>query len=106
MVTNTKRHSAPLTEIEHLAFCTTEDQLKPKPLEEELKVNVRWQNIPDEYLDLSMDQLDERILRARQDLGTAVTILGHYYQREEVIKYVDFQGDSFKIMFSGAGAEV
>jgi len=97
MVTNTKRHSAPLTEIEHLAFCTTEDQLKPKPLEEELKVNVRWQNIPDEYLDLSMDQLDERILRARQDLGTAVTILGHYYQREEVIKYVDFQGDSFKL---------
>ncbi|MQG14621.1 MAG: quinolinate synthase NadA, partial [SAR202 cluster bacterium] len=28
-------------------------------------------------------------------LGSTVTILGHHYQREEVIKYADFQGDSF-----------
>ena len=28
-------------------------------------------------------------------LGNAVTILGHHYQREEIIKYADFQGDSF-----------
>ena len=90
MVLNSKEQSAPLTEIEHSAFCTTEDQLKPKPLEDELKVNVRWQNIPDEYINLGVDELDERILTARQHLGAAVTILGHHYQREEVIKYADF----------------
>jgi len=39
--------------------------------------------------------LDARIGRAKQELGDSVTILGHHYQREEVIKYTDFQGDSF-----------
>ena len=105
MVLNSKEQSAPLTEIEHSAFCTTEDQLKPKPLEDELKVNVRWQNIPDEYINLGVDELDERILTARQNLGAAVTILGHHYQREEVIKYADFQGDSFKLSQQAASQD-
>ena len=97
LVTRTKRPSVPVTEIEHSAFCSPEDELKAKALAEELKVNVRWQRIPAEYLHLSADELDMRIGCVRKELGSKVTILGHHYQREEVIKYADYQGDSFKL---------
>ena len=40
----------PITEVEHSAFCKTEDELPSKPLAEEMAVNVRWQQIPPEYL--------------------------------------------------------
>jgi quinolinate synthase len=95
MATRTRQPTIPITEIEHAAFCKTEDQLPAKSLAEELAVNVRWQQIPDSYLRLSAEELDERIHQAREKLGKSVTILGHHYQREEVIKYADFQGDSF-----------
>jgi quinolinate synthase len=95
MATKTRMPTIPITEIEHAAFCKTEDELPAKSLAEELAVNVRWQNISSEYLHLSASELDRRITKARKTLGTSVTVLGHHYQREEVIKYADFQGDSF-----------
>ncbi len=95
MATRTRPATIPITEIEHAAFCKTEDELPAKSLAEELAVNVRWQNISPEYLHLAPEELDERIHDARRQLGSAVTVLGHHYQREEVIKYADFQGDSF-----------
>ena len=95
MVTQTRQPTIPLTEIEHAAFCKPEDELPAKSLAEELAINVRWQKIPGEYLACSPAELDERIGVARRALGDRVTILGHHYQREEVIKYADFQGDSF-----------
>ena len=97
MVTKTKEPFVPITEIEHSAFCRTEDELKSKPLDEEIKVNVRWQRIPVEYLHLTADELDVRIRDAKEKLGDKVTILGHHYQRDEVIRYTDYQGDSFKL---------
>ena len=66
-----------------------------KSLAEEFAVNVQWQGIPNEFLHLGADELDQRIREVRSRLGGTVTILGHHYQREEVIKYADFQGDSF-----------
>ena len=90
-----RRPIVPITELEHSAFCKTEDDLPAKPLEQELTVNVRWQQIPAEYQRYTAEELDVRIHAARQKLGDSVTILGHHYQREEVIKYADFQGDSF-----------
>jgi quinolinate synthase len=95
MTTRTRQPFVPLTEIEHAAFCKPEDQLPAKSLVEELAVNIRWQKIPTEYLHYSAEELDRRIHDAREKLGTRVTILGHHYQREEIIKYADFQGDSF-----------
>ena len=97
MVAKVKEPLVPLTEIEHSAFCTTEDNLKAKPLDEEMKINVRWQRIPPDYLHLSAEDLDQRIYDVRQQLGAKVTIVGHHYQRDEIIKYADFQGDSFKL---------
>jgi quinolinate synthase len=95
MATRTRQPFVPLTEIEHAAFCKPEDQLPAKSLAEELAVNIRWQKIPTEYLHYSAEELDRRIHDAREKLGSRVTILGHHYQREEIIKYADFQGDSF-----------
>ena len=90
-----RRPIVPITELEHSAFCKTEDELPAKPLVEELTVNVRWQPIPAEYQRCDAAELDARIHAAREKLGESVTVLGHHYQREEVIKYADFQGDSF-----------
>ena len=95
MALASRRPTVPITELEHSAFCKTEDELPAKPLAEEMAVNVRWQQIPPEYLHYTADELDQRIGESRGKLGSKVTILGHHYQREEVIKYADFQGDSY-----------
>ena len=76
--------------------CPT-DALKPVPLIEE-KAFVAWQkDIPREYLHLAPEELDRRIREARAYLGKRLVILGHHYQRDEVIQYADFTGDSFKL---------
>ena len=55
-----------------------------------------WQpDIPQRYLDMSPDELTTRIQRAKDTLGTRLVILGHHYQRDDVIQFADFQGDSF-----------
>src|SRR5512146_781785 len=57
----------------------------------------RADQIPREYALMSQAELDERIARARATLGERVVILGHHYQRDEIIKYADARGDSFKL---------
>jgi len=42
-------------------------------------------------------EVQERILEARRVLGDRVLVLGHHYQRDEVIRHADFTGDSFKL---------
>ena len=51
----------------------------------------------EEYVDLSEQEISERISRARATLGTRVVILGHHYQRDDVICHTDVTGDSFKL---------
>ena len=55
------------------------------------------QPLPDRYLRLSDDEMDARIAAAKQKLGDRLVILGHHYQRDEVIKFADFTGDSLKL---------
>lgn len=55
------------------------------------------QALPDEYLGLSETEMDARIATARLALGERLLILGHHYQRDEVIKFADITGDSFKL---------
>ena len=87
----------PVTELEQGEFCRTDKDLGARPLVEEMGANVQWQPIPQEYTSLDAQALDERIGIARKKLGSRLVILGHHYQREEVIKYADLQGDSFKL---------
>ena len=57
-----------------------------------------WQpEIPQDYLRLSGDELRERICAARAELGDRLLILGHHYQRDDIIEFADFRGDSFKL---------
>jgi quinolinate synthase len=49
------------------------------------------------YADLSAQELDERIARAKNELGSRLVILGHHYQRDEVIKFADYRGDSLRL---------
>jgi quinolinate synthase len=60
------------------------------------------QPLPDKYLRLSDDEMDERIAAAKRTLGSRVVILGHHYQRDEVIKFADFTGDSLKLARAAA----
>jgi len=55
------------------------------------------QPLPEKYLGLSDTEMDERIAEARAKLGRAVVVLGHHYQRDEVLKFADYTGDSFKL---------
>ena len=49
------------------------------------------------YLALPDHTMDERIAAARKELGSACVVLGHHYQRDEVIRFADFRGDSYKL---------
>ena len=49
------------------------------------------------YLLVPDNTLDERIGAAVQKLGSDLVILGHHYQRDEVIRFARFRGDSLKL---------
>jgi quinolinate synthase len=53
--------------------------------------------LPDRYTLASEDQLDEWIGAAKRALGDRLVILGHHYQRDEVMKWADARGDSFNL---------
>ena len=48
--------------------------------------------------------MDERIAAAKEALADDVVILGHHYQRDEVVRFADFTGDSYKLSQEAAKA--
>lgn len=57
----------------------------------------RQGELPAEYRAASEDELHARIRAAKATLGERVVVLGHFYQREEVVTHADYVGDSFQL---------
>ena len=92
----------PVTEIEQASFCRLDDNLRSKTLEEEFKSGVKWQKVPLRYLKMKPDVIDSEIIKMKSVIGDKLFILGHHYQREEVIRFADTTGDSFKLSVEAA----
>ncbi|MFL6088661.1 MAG: quinolinate synthase NadA [Aeromicrobium sp.] len=69
---------------------SSENDVIPAPV-------TRPGQLPVEYQRMSDDELHARIRAAKEQLGERLVILGHYYQRDEVVQYADFVGDSFQL---------
>jgi quinolinate synthase len=73
------------------------------PLDEE-PAFARWQqDIPRKYRSLDAEALLQRISRAKAKLGSRLVILGHHYQRDDIIGFADQRGDSLKLARWAAG---
>jgi quinolinate synthase len=59
--------------------------------------------IPTFYAEMDGEELERRIAAAKATLAERLVILGHHYQRDEIIKYADYRGDSFKLAQLAAG---
>jgi quinolinate synthase len=55
------------------------------------------QALPERYLGLTDEEMHRRIAAAKATLGRRLVILGHHYQRDEVIAFADYTGDSYKL---------
>ena len=53
--------------------------------------------LPEDYTAASPDDLAARIAAAKAALGDRLFILGHHYQRDEVMRWADARGDSFRL---------
>lgn len=59
--------------------------------------------LPEEYKTATNDELHERIRAAKETLGDKVVILGHFYQRDEIVQHADYLGDSFQLAVAAKG---
>jgi quinolinate synthase len=57
------------------------------------------------YLTLPDHSMDARIAEARRQLGATTILLGHHYQRDEVIRFADYTGDSYRLSKIAAETE-
>lgn len=58
--------------------------------------------VPEAYLSLDEGVLARRIRDAKEALDGRVVVLGHHYQRDDVIEHADITGDSYKLARLGA----
>ena len=77
--------------------CLVDRPLDTKPLSDERAFAFWQKDIPEEYWGLDGAALSTRIAAARAKLGTRCVVLGHHYQREDIIQFADYKGDSFNL---------
>ncbi len=95
----------PRTDVIPLAgiACETNTGIQTLPLSSEPSFAYWQQDIPQAYWHLDAQALAERVAVARRQLGTRLIVLGHHYQREDIIQFADFRGDSFRLAQWAAG---
>ena len=77
--------------------CETDTGIETLPLAQEVSFRSWQRTIPEEYWTLDAETLRARVRAAREVLGTRVVVLGHHYQREDIIEFADERGDSFAL---------
>ncbi|RDI70664.1 quinolinate synthase NadA [Halopelagius longus] len=63
------------------------------------------ERLPPSYRDLDEDERTERIEAALAELGDDVVVLGHNYQRREIVEHADFVGDSYQLSKEAANTD-
>jgi len=63
------------------------------------------EQLPERYRELSEGERTERIAAARDELGDDVVVLGHNYQRREIVDHADFVGDSYQLSQAAADSD-
>ncbi len=53
--------------------------------------------LPDRYTTAEPEDLASRIAAAKASLGSRLFVLGHHYQRDEVMRWADARGDSYRL---------
>ena len=101
MVIETRTRQLPVitetTVLNEANACTTDRPLDTKPLAEERAFAFWQKDIPEAYWGLDGAALAERIARREARLGSRCVVLGHHYQREDIIQFADYRGDSFNL---------
>ena len=77
--------------------CPTDRSLDTTPLADERAFAFWQKDIPEAYWHLDGRALSARIAHSRGRLGTRAVVLGHHYQREDVIQFADYKADSFNL---------
>jgi quinolinate synthase len=98
MVIDTRMRTARISEIDMLNEaneCVIDRPLETKPLASEPAFAFWQKDVPEAYWHLDGAALSERIAVAREKLAARCVVLGHHYQREDIIQFADYRGDSF-----------
>src|ERR1051326_9542014 len=61
------------------------------------RMNLVQVPLPADISAATPGEWEERIVKAKKALGRRLVVLGHHYQRDEVIRHADVTGDSFKL---------
>ena len=77
--------------------CQREVSLETAPLTTESGFLLWQKDIPKDYWGLGGQELIDRIHAAKARLGERCVVLGHHYQREDIIQFADYTGDSFNL---------
>ncbi len=75
--------------------CESDTGIETVPLTQEASFQSWQQEIPAQYWELGAEELVARVRAARATLGERAVVLGHHYQREDIIQFADERGDSF-----------
>jgi quinolinate synthase len=91
-----------ILDFENKIDCEVPMTMDTIPLSKESSFSQWQQEIPKEYFNLTSEEINYKINTAKKKLGDNVIILGHHYQREDVIKFADQIGDSYALSLYAA----